>query len=212
MISIHSIYRPISKFFRLKRMEQFSRYFGIDQNDHILDVGGTPFNWILLPVHPRVTLVNYHVPEQTVEGFNYIVADACQLPFLDSSFDIVYSNSVIEHLENANNQKKMAEEITRVGIQYYVQTPNKFFPIEPHYLAPFIHWLPKTIQPILVRYTTLRGWLDKPTLKACSDLVKEIRLMDESELTQLFPQAQVSHEKFFGLIKSLMVVKVTKPQ
>lgn len=207
-MNIHAIYRPISRYFRAKRMAEFAERFHVNPDNHILDVGGTPFNWTLLSAQPQITLINYRAPERKIAGFTYVIADARKLPFADQSFDVVYSNSVIEHLGNLQNQKMMANEIDRVGKQYYVQTPNKYFPIEPHYLAPFIHWLPKTIQPVLVRYCTPRGWLDKSSLKACANLVEEIRLIKESEFQKLFPHAQIWCENFLGLVKSLMAVRV----
>src|SRR5690348_18441218 len=44
--------------FRRRRMRRFAREFGVTSETRILDVGGTPFNWLLLDVRPRVTIVN----------------------------------------------------------------------------------------------------------------------------------------------------------
>lgn len=120
-------------------MQQFVDRFQITSQTNILDVGGTPHNWRLINVHPRVTFLNLSAPKKEP---NWILADGCHLPFADQSFEIVYSNSVIEHLSTFERQKQFAQECQRVGKKYYVQTPNCRFFIEPHLLTPLIHWLP----------------------------------------------------------------------
>ncbi len=208
IMNIHTIYRPISGFFRKKRMAQFLQSFDVTEDKHVLDVGGTPFNWNLLSKRPTVTLINYQLPKHKTTDFTYVVADARNLPFTTSSFEIVYSNSVIEHLGNTDNQRKMAQEIRRVGKQYYVQTPNKWFPVEPHYLAPFIHWLPKQLRPFFIQYFSLLGWVQKLDNARCKQLVEEIHLVDEKEFATMFPESQIWKERFLNLVKSLTAVRI----
>ena len=75
----------------------------------------------------------------------WIFADGCRLPFPDKSFDVVFSNSVIEHLGDPRKHEQYAREIARVGVRYFVQTPNRWFPIEPHLLTPLVHFLPRDV-------------------------------------------------------------------
>ena len=137
----------------------------------------------------------------------WVVADGCFLPFPDKIFDVVYSNSVIEHLGNLENQRRFAAECRRVGVRYYVQTPNKWFPIEPHLLTPFVHWLPPWFQRRLLRNFTIWGLITRPTTQQCETFLQEIRMLDRQELRQLFPDAEIHHERVLGLTKSLIAVK-----
>jgi hypothetical protein len=136
------------------------------------------------------------------------VADGCYLPFKDSVFDVVYSNSVIEHLENVQNQRLFASECRRVGLRYYVQTPNKWFPIDPHLIAPVIHWLPRGVQKRLLRNFTVRGWITRPTEQESDVFLRGIRLLGPKGLRHLFPDAEIWHERVLGFSKSLIAVKL----
>lgn len=208
-MDIHSIYHPFQRYFRTRRMQQFWRRFRVTSHTRVLDVGGAPFNWSLLSRRPRLYILNLDFPNtRNCDAIRWIVANGCQLPFRDGSFDIVYSNSVIEHLRTLDKQSLFAQECQRVGIGYYVQTPNKWFPIEPHFIAPFIHWLPRWLQVYLLRNFTIRGLVARPSRTECLELLDELRLLDEGELRRLFPDADIWHERLLGLIKSLIAVRI----
>ena len=186
-------------------MRQFVSSFKLTTESRILDVGGYEFNWGLLRFLPNVTLLNLAVPRES--NFTWVVADGRHLPFKTGAFDLVYSNSVIEHLGSFENQRLFAAECQRVGLSYYVQTPNKWFFMEPHLITPFIHWLPRKIQRLLLRNFTVWGWITRPTSQYCESFMNETRLLDKSELQRLFPDAEIRHERFLGLSKSIMAVK-----
>ena len=114
---------------------------------------------------------------------------------------------MIEHLGYFENQQLFAAECRRVGLSYYVQTPNKFFFIEPHLITPFIHWLPHRVQRLLLRNFTVWGWITRPTKKECESFMNEVRLLSARDLQRLFPDAEIQHERFLGLSKSIMAVK-----
>jgi len=208
-MNIHRLYRPLLRYFRTKRMQQFRQLFGLAETTRVLDVGGTLFNWLLIPNVPSLIIVNLYPPKETIlPGVIWIVADGRNLPFKDKAFDIVYSNSVIEHLGDFVSQQAFAREIARVGVRYYVQTPNKWFPVEPHLLTPFIHYLPKSVQKRFLRNFTIWGLVTRPTVEQCDSFLQEVRLLDKQELKQLFPDAEILEERFLGLTKSLIAVKI----
>ena len=126
------------------------------------------------------------------------VADATKLPFADREFPLAFSNSVIEHIPE-KLQPAFADEIRRVAVRYYVQTPNRWFPIEPHYQFPLFQFLPERLQRWLNAHFTL-GWREKGSWE-------EVNLLSAGDLERLFPDGEVHREKFLGLTKSLMVVR-----
>jgi SAM-dependent methyltransferase len=125
--------------------------------------------------------------------------DARALPFADQEFPLVFSNSVIEHVGGWDDQLRFADEVRRVGRRYFVQTPNKWFPIEPHYQLPFIQFLPHRLV-VALRSRFQLGHVPK-------DGSLSIRLLDAGALRVLFPDADIYRERVFGLTKSLMAVR-----
>jgi len=149
-MNIHSVYRLFSINFRKKRMGTFFQILKPIENATILDVGGNIFDWSLVKGKPKITILNIKLPKnyglEYKNTVKFVLGNGLNLPFRDNSFDIGYSNSVIEHLETLEKQKQFAKEIMRVGENIFVQTPNKYFFVEPHILTPFIHYLPKGVQ------------------------------------------------------------------
>src|SRR5690606_38569539 len=124
----------------------WSAYKG-QEHIRILDLGGTEEYWrdksLIKKNNVSITLLNLSAQPVSLPNLKSVAGDATNLTqFGDQSFDLVYSNSVIEHLYTFENQKKMAAEIQRVGKRYFVQTPNKYFFIEPHYALPLFQFLP----------------------------------------------------------------------
>ena len=125
-------------------------------------------------------------------------ADGTDLPFDDGEFDVGFSNSVIEHVPK-DRQPAFASELGRVAKRFYVQTPNRYFPIEPHYQLPFFQFLPERIRKALNRRFTL-GWQARGEWE-------EITLLSARDLQRLFPDAEIHREKVLGLTKSLIAVR-----
>ena len=200
------LYATIRRF-RRGRMAAFQRTFPLTQQTRILDVGGTRLNWSLIAVRPRITLLN--LPSS---GEATVVGDGRYLPFRDRSFDIVFSNSVIEHISTVEDQRRFADEVRRTGQAYWVQTPDRRFPVEPHLLTPFLHWLPKSARASVARRFTFWSLIERPSqdrwefyIRHCSE---EVRLLGARELQSMFPEAQIIRERFLGLSKSLIAVYV----
>jgi len=196
--------------FRARRMARFARRFGITAKTRILDVGGTALNWSLLPVQPRVVFLNTD-REQRDPGFVWVIGDGCTLPFRDRAFDIVFSNSVIEHVGSPERQRQFAAEIARAGHHYWVQTPNRAFPVEPHLLTPFLHWLPRRVQSWIAPRFTIWSLLVRPTPDRHAFYIRhwldDIRLLSPADLRRLFPGATLIRERFLGLSKSLVATR-----
>jgi ubiquinone/menaquinone biosynthesis C-methylase UbiE len=115
-----------------------------------------------------------------------MVADGRDLPFETNSFDWVFSNAVIEHVGGWKDQVLFAKEVRRVAARgYFVATPNKFFPVEPHTLLPFYQFLPVPLQIKVAPYCP--GYLRK---------YEEIRLLSAGEMKELFPEATVKSMGF----------------
>jgi hypothetical protein len=205
---IHDVYRPFLTFFRTKRMSQFCDIFAVDDRTRIIDVGGYEMNWLLLKKKPKVMLVNLEAEEWEKGQFTRIQGDGRNLDFGDNSFDIAYSNSVIEHVGGWKDQMAFAAEIRRVAPQYYVQTPNRRFFIEPHLIAPFVHYLPIRLSRRLVRYFTVWGLVTKPSQDQVDEFLASIQLLSKKELKILFPDAKILEERFLGLVKSIIAVRI----
>lgn len=196
--------------FRRKRLQEFEKLFfthfaGVETIE-ILDVGGTDYFWqhSSLLAHPgiRITLLNLHLEKTSHPAIQAVQGDATNLKgFAEASFDLVFSNSVIEHLYTLENQQKMASEIRRVGKRHFIQTPNAYFPIEAHYALPFAQYYPKAFLQFILTKTKLsrlKRW--SPT--DASQYQAEIRLLKESEMKVLFPGSSLLKEKVLGLTKS----------
>ena len=206
------IFERASRAFRASRMRRFVRDFSITSDTRVLDIGGTPSNWTLTPVQPRLTILNLpRAHEAMPEGLGWVGGDGCALPFGDASFDVVFSNSVIEHLGTPERQRQFAAEVARVGKGYYVQTPNRWFPVETHLLTPCVHYLPKRCQAPLVRRWTvwakLTGILGERKHFYIEHYLADVHLLDGAALQVLFPRATVVRERFLGLTKSLTAVR-----
>ncbi len=205
-MNIHKIYFLFQKQFRPRRMKLFTDLFRIDSNTRVLDVGGTLLNWSFLRIQPRLTILNIHPPSEDLPpNVEWIVGDARSMPFTDKSFDVVFSNSVIEHVGKWEDQKRFAEEIRRVGKRYFVQTPNYYFPVEPHFITPFIHWLPRDAGRRLVRLT-VRHFLTRH-LQRSLEIFDEVRLLRPKEVRDLFPDAEIVYERLLGFPKSIFAIK-----
>ncbi|HEY0528577.1 MAG TPA: class I SAM-dependent methyltransferase [Gemmatimonadaceae bacterium] len=176
----------------------------------ILDVGGTQEFWERMGRDAlgdvRVTLLNIQKLATSGAMFEGVQGDARDLSrYGDATFDVVFSNSVIEHLgPSFEDQRRMADEIRRVGRRYFVQTPNRYFPVEPHFLMPAFQFWPVSARVWAATHFGL-GWYSRfEDAAAATREVKSICLLSESQVRELFPDASIYKEKFLGLTKSFV--------
>ena len=197
--------------FRAKRLQEFEKLFFTQFSDfkeiEILDVGGAAYFWktSALLSHPgvRITLLNFQLEETSHPSLHSVQGNATDMSeFKNGHFDLVFSNSVIEHLYTLEQQKKMASEIRRVGKSYFIQTPNVYFPIEAHYALPFAQYYPKAFLHFILTQTKLSR-LKKWSSAEANQYIAEIRLLNSQEMKALFPGTSLLKEKVLGLTKSI---------
>lgn len=207
-----SVFRRLSLHFRERRMAGFAETMGITYETRVLDVGGSPETWRMLRVRPRVTLLNIPMSiEEHDREFTWVAGDGCELPFRDQSFDLVFSNSVIEHVGDAARQEAFARETRRVGKRYFVQTPNYWFPVEQHLFMPVLHWLPRRWQRAIVLRFTLWQAIAKPRPDQrdyyLRHYLEDVRLLSAHQLRKMFPGARICRERVLGITKSILAIE-----
>lgn len=193
---------PTVERWRRRRYELFVELCRVGPEDRIIDVGA---GWgaALARFNQVNPIVAVDLKPDTsgwlgADNVTAVQGDGTDLQFADGEFDVAFSNSVIEHVPRAQ-QQAFAAEIARVARRYYVQTPNRWFPIEPHYQLPLFQFLPERVKKALNRRFTL-GWQAKGQWE-------EITLLGERDLRRLFPDAEIHREKVLGLTKSLIAVR-----
>jgi hypothetical protein len=202
---------------RSQRFEAFGRLVDRLSDRHkrpvrILDIGGTNLFWEQRGWSGRndvhIVLVNLATEPSIHANIEVQRGDATDLSeFPDGAFDVVFSNSVIEHLGTFDRQAAMAAEVRRLAPLYWIQTPNFWFPIEPHFLTPGWHWLPARLRIALLQKRRW-GWRGPcPDPEEAKALVHEIRLMRGRELGNIFPDANFKKERVGPLVKSFVAIR-----
>ena len=221
------LFQKFSSKARHKRALLFRTTFGLSGDTRILDLGsewGGNIHNVLAgtPVKPENTFIadiDPKVLERGRERFGFVpvlIGQSGKLPFPDGYFDIVYCSSVIEHVTVAKEevwglrsgkefrerslarQREFAREIQRVGRQFFVQTPYKWFLVESHSWLPFVSWLPRRLIIPILRHSA-RVWPKSTT--------PDWYLLNKRELRSMFEGAEIRDEKWLGLTKSIMAVK-----
>jgi SAM-dependent methyltransferase len=187
---------------RERRYQLFVDLCGVGLDEPILDVGAGK-GGALERFNRTNPIVAVDLEPDTSEwlsasNVDVRVGDGTKLEFGDREFGAVFSSSTIEHVPK-ELQEAFASEIRRVGRRYFVQTPNRYFPIEPHYQFPLFQFLPRRVQRALNDRFTL-GWREKGDWE-------EVNLLTARDLRRLFPDAEIHRERVFGLTKSLMAVR-----
>ena len=194
---------PIHRHFRSVKSTRLLTLLG-PHPGQLLDVGGgTGMNGEFTPLYERfdaVTVANVTPPSilDTDDSYHLRVvnADGRCLPFKDRSFDWVFSNAVIEHVGNWEDQRKFASEIRRVASRgYFITTPNLYFPIEPHALLPLYQFYPERLKPFALRLSP--GYMKD---------AEHIELLSKKQVQVLFPEAQVLYVNLASALIAFHVI------
>jgi hypothetical protein len=201
--------------FRRKRLQLFLDLLGppSDKPIRVLDIGGTASYWratedLWKPWPLQFTIVNLDVEPSDEGPFSIRAANACSMPqYADNSFDVVHSNSVIEHVGHWPEMWNMAQEVRRIAPKYYLQTPDFWFPVEPHYRAIGYQWLPESLRAAVLTRTKLGFRSRAVSIDAAMRDIQTINLITARQMRELFPDAELKHERFFGFSKSLIAIR-----
>jgi hypothetical protein len=176
----------------------------------VLDLGGTPAAWQRCPVRPaQVVVVNLEpVDRPSPRWIVPVRGDACQLPesLRGERFDLVYSNSVLEHVGGHARRQAFADSVHAASTRHWVQTPYRYFPVEPHWLFPGFQFMPPAGQAALSRWWPL-GHIRSADRRSAVHDVLGVELLTRTQLACYFPHAEIWPERLAGLVKSLVAVR-----
>lgn len=203
--------------FRKKRFELLSaRIEKLIDGDifKILDVGGDIRYWKNIGWdHPacKIHLLNLYkseIPSTETVKFTSVVGNALDLPYQKKDFDLIFSNSVIEHVGSYENQKQFANEVMRISDNYIIQTPAIWFPLEPHSLWPLFQFIPHPIRALLIMTFNINYFPKAKTYKEAIKVSKSTIMFSKQRFQKLFPEAEILVEWFLGIPKSYTAVKL----
>ena len=203
----------LSNRLRSRRIEQFAMLVSaLPRPIRLIDIGATAAFW---QVHGRldrfegvqVTVVNLMDQTSSSSRVVCVKGDATDLSqFSDQSFEVAFSNSVIEHVGGWAQQEQMASEVRRAAAAFWVQTPNYWFPMEPHFLFPGWQWIPESVRASILQRTAV-GWNGRcPDRERALAVVRDAQLLSRCEMRRLFPDATIVAERFMGLAKSWVAI------
>jgi hypothetical protein len=155
-----------------------------------------------------VTTVNLQSLESSNPNIVVVQGDACDLPaeITSDRYDLVYSNSLLEHVGGHVQRQKLVDNVHRLADRHWIQTPYRYFPIEPHWVFPGFQWLPYEMR-VRVSMKWNRGHIRTYTRPDAEELVNEIDLVGIAQMRRYFPSSTIWYERFAGLIKSLVAIK-----
>lgn len=197
---------PFQDKVRGARMAKFASLLNLQAGARILDLGGQPQIWDYVSTPLHITILNLPgiaqaISDQTIHKFTFVDGDACNVTqFEDNTFDIVFSNSVIEHVGDPTFQAAFAKEARRLAPCYWIQTPSIWFPIEAH--TGMLGWF---LYPEFVRRKFISRWKQK--LPAWTEMVEGTTVLSRQALKTLFPDSRVLTEWKYGFPKSYIAFK-----
>jgi hypothetical protein len=196
---------------RAKRGEWLLKTFPDLGAMRVLDLGGVAASWESLPVRPtQVVLLNERVFDVPPGGgFLSITGDAC-VPddkLRREGFDLVYSNSCFEHVGGHYRREQFAETVHALAPRHWVQTPNRYFPLEPHWLFPYLQFLPTRAKVQLSKAWPGRYHMPNESRRERTRWALSVELLSRSEFAYYFPDSEIATERIAGLSKSFVAIK-----
>lgn len=194
---------------RGKRSQKLIETFPSLADMNVLDLGGTPQFWSGFPVRPaHVTLVNLMPVASPADWITTVTGDACSLTGLiaTSTFDLVVSNSVIEHVGGHVQRQRFAEVVARSADRHWIQTPYRYFPIEPHWLFPCMQFLPLRARAAITQHWPLSPGRATNLRDAVANAAS-VELLSITEMRSYFPESTLWYERFGLLVKSLTAIR-----
>jgi hypothetical protein len=194
---------------RRRRWHMFVGRFPQIGDMSVVDLGGTASAWRLAPARPaRLVLLNLEAPGDLV-GAEAVIGDACDPP--DSvrreRFDLAFSNSVIEHVGGHSRRRAFASVVRSLADHYWVQTPYRYFPLEPHYVGPLFQFVPLAARGRLVARWPIGSLATIKDPTVCLEHAQQTELLSRTEVKGYFPDAAVLSERVLGATKSLIAVR-----
>lgn len=198
---------------RLRRWALLKNAFPQFEKMRVLDLGGTGEAWERSPLRPKsLTVLNLsETPSPVHDGITTVVGDACNAEEVLANagirvdFDLVYSNSLIEHLGGHARRLEFAGQVHRLGEHHWVQTPYRYFPLEPHWLFPGMQFMPTTARTVVAQHWPLVHTKPAGKEEACSEALWT-ELLAVAEMRFYFPDGQLLREKILGVTKSLIAI------
>lgn len=194
---------------RGKRSKKLIETFPGLADMNVLDLGGTPQFWSGFPARPaRVTLVNLMPVASPADWITTVTGDACSLPesIRSARFDLVVSNSVIEHVGGHVQRQRFAEVVERSAARHWIQTPYRYFPVEPHWLFPCMQFLPLRIRAAITRHWPLSPGR-ATNLRDAIENAASVELLSITEMRNYFPGSTLWYERFGPLVKSVTAIR-----
>ncbi len=175
----------------------------------VLDLGGTADYWSAAPDRPG-SLVLLNLFDQAApwdDGVRVMIGDACRPPkeLASERFDLVVSNSVIGSVGGHEKRRELAEVVHTLAPRHWIQTPSRWFPIDPVFLFPAYPMLPFAARVAVSRHWPL-GHRQAESPEAAVELVLTIESLTAAELRHYFPASEIWHERVAGLTKSIVAV------
>jgi hypothetical protein len=197
---------------RARRWDWLRGDFGEIESMSVIDLGGTVDTWVRSPLRPAsVHVVNLEPqPDTMPDWIRADQADACSLPahIAGGTYDLVFSNSVIEHVGGHAQRMRFADAVHKLATRHWVQTPYRYFPVEPHWLFPGFQFLPLTMRARI----SCRWPLSHTPTKNTGDGLRAamgVELLSCSEMAFYFPASTLRFERMMGAVKSLIAVKTS---
>jgi len=187
----------------------------IQKNNYtLLDIGGDIQYWKNIGWQHdacQIHLLNLYetkINESDSQQFISIIGNALSLPYDKEDIDLVFSNSVIEHVGSYANQQQFANEVRRVADKYIIQTPSLWFPLEPHSLLPLFQFLPHSIRALLIMNFNINYFPKAKTYKEAIQVSHSTLMFTKNRFKNLFPEAEIQVERFLGIPKSYTAIKL----